>query len=218
MNTLPVSAANAPSALDARGASLLVRPDIFRADTRSLELTSGVSILAAVRQAMRQSGLKIPLRMIEIYAAANEHSPLAKVPREHWHTRLVKHGEFLQVVVAVRGGGGGGKNPLRTILSIVVVVVAAIASVYCPPLLGFTAGTIGASIAGAVAGAVVMMGGMLLVNAIAPMSTPKLGSASNLNAERIWSEDGIQNRFDPYGKVPLVLGKVRFAPRFAASP
>lgn len=62
------------------------------------------------------------------------------------------------------------------------------------------------------------MGGMLLVNALCPASTPKLSSGGDSEtSQKIWSIDGTQNKVDPYGCVPTVLGKIRVAPRYAAA-
>lgn len=104
-------------------------------------------------------------------------------------------------------------------MQLVVIAVSAIATWYVG---GAGAGWFGIEALGmgagwgAVAGAAVMMSGMLLVNAIAGVSQPKLAAADNETAAKVWSIDGAQNRADPYGIVPLVLGFIRFAPRFAA--
>lgn len=120
----------------------------------------------------------------------------------------------------IQGGGGGDKNPLRTILTVVVAVAAIAAITLIPTMSIFTTGMLAGwgGFAGGLAGMAISIGGMLLVNQIAPPSMPKLGNQSAGTPEKVWSIDGIQNRADLYGMVPLVMGRVRFAPRYAAQP
>ncbi len=229
-NLVPAVLEHAPTALQLGGARMLYRPDVLKTDSAELELTSGVSLLYAVRRALRENGCRIPLKRLEIYSAPNLRGPLAKVPRAEWGSRLIKHGEFIQVVAPVHGGGKK-KNPINTILTLVVVAAAAAVSYGIGSTLaasftaGMTEGTLAFSMAagmgygiGALAGGAIMIGGMLLVNTIAPHPTPKLSMPDNLTPEKVWSISGTQNKALLYQMLPLILGKVRYAPVYAANP
>lgn len=101
-----------------------------------------------------------------------------------------------------------GKGALKAILSIVVAIAAVALGAYFAPML---AGTFGLS--AATWGAVITMGvnllGSLLINALIPPVKP--------DDERrpSYSISGWRNRLDPDGAVPVLLGKIRYAPPFA---
>lgn len=199
--------------------SVRMRPSAFRADVKMASVLSGMNILEALRHAVRQSSVPVGIIRTAVVFVNGK-----RIPREDWCSTLLREGDLVSVSVPLMGGGGGGgKNPLRTILSLVVIAVAAIATWYVGgtgAYFGVTALGWGQA-AGAIAGAVVMMGGMLLVNAICPASMPKLSLGMGGDSEasaKIWSIDGAQNKADPYGPVPTVLGKIRWAPRFASQP
>lgn len=194
------------------GASLRLRPSPMRTNVVDSLIPSGTSLLFGLRKACRDAGISYTtLRYAKVFVNG------VPVPYEALHTTLIYEGQFVSVCIPL--GKGGGKNPLASILQLVVIAAAAIATWYVG---GAGAGWFGIEALGmgagwgAVAGAAVMMSGMLLVNAIAGVSQPKIAAAENETAAKVWSIDGAQNRADPYGVVPLVLGKIRFAPRFAA--
>lgn len=199
--------------------ALRMRPSAFRTEVKTASVLSGMNVLEALRHAVRQSG--VPVGIIR---TAIVHVNGRRIPREDWCATWLHEGDLVSVSVPLMGGGGGGgKNPLRTILSLVVIAAAAAATWWVGGLGVFAEGALLAgwgSAAGAVAGGLVMMGGMLLVNAICPASIPKLslGNGSSETAAKIWSIDGAQNKADPYGPVPTVLGRIRWAPRFASQP
>lgn len=223
---LPVPLAYVPELIQGDGATVHFRPDALRLDRAALDLPCGVSLLAAVRIAMRENGYKTMPRGFRIFVADTPFSSPVEVPRKDWGAFLIRHGMRVHVTSPAVHGGGGGKNPLNTILSLVVVAAAMFVGGWVSgPLLGkavLGAGTFAAtafsSAVGGLAALVVMGGGMLLVNAIAPMSAPKLTAANSLGAEKVWSIDGTRNSINLYGAVPIVLGTVRFAPRFFANP
>ena len=194
------------------GASLRLRPSPMRTNVVDSLIPSGANLLFGLRKACRDAGISYTtLRYAKVFVNG------VPVPHEEWHSTLVCEGQFISVCIPL--GKGGGKNPLASILQLVVVAVAAMATWYIG---GTGAGWLGIKALGLgagwgwAAGAAVMMGGMLLVNQIAGVSQPKLAAADNEAAAKVWSIDGAQNRADPYGVVPLVLGFIRFAPRFAA--
>jgi hypothetical protein len=114
--------------------------------------------------------------------------------------------EIISVAVVATGGGGGGKNPLNTVLSIALVAVAIMAPYTSPAIAaGMGAGTMG----GALLSAGIMVGGSFMINAIAPIQQPKLGSlsgSSNAASSPTYSITGIANRANPFGPIPRVMG------------
>lgn len=127
--------------------------------------------------------------------------------------------EKAHVLISVHlHGGGGSKNPFRTLLTIAVVVAAAVVTG------GFGAGFAGGwlatgSVSAALAGAAVMTAGMLLVNAIAPIRTSTTSSiSSNTSDPTAYSLSGSQNSSNPWGTVPVVLGRHKMFPPNGAAP
>lgn len=211
----------ADGGLVGRPVDMRIRPCAFKPELRKAVVISGSNVLEALRHACHMTGTPIG-----IVRTAIVHINGRRVPRAAWCDTYLKESDLVSVAVPLMGGGGGGgKNPLRTILSLVVIGVAAVATMWVGGTGLFGAkgllagmGLEWGATAGAIAGGLVMMGGMLLVNALCPASMPKLSmnTGQQESSQRIWSIDGAQNKADPYGVVPTVLGKIRVAPRFAA--
>ena len=199
-----------------------VRPSMMRNEIRTAHVLSGMNILEGLRLACRETHTPIGIiRMARVFVNGRP------IDRELWTTTYFRVGDYVSVAAPLAGGGGGGgsKNPMRTILSIAVFAVAAAATFMVggvggiSSVLGWGLPTLHlGAMAGAIAGGLVLFGGMLLVNALCPVSTPKLttNNGDSEASQKIWSIDGAQNKTDPYGPVPTVLGKIRFAPRFAS--
>lgn len=128
-----------------------------------------------------------------------------------WHRVRPKAGA--DVLIRLVPQGGGGNNLLRMVLMIAVVIAAAVVAPYLAP--AFTAIGIGANTALALAQAGLVIAGSLLVNALVPASMPKLESPGGSN---IYSITGASNRANPFGAVPVVLGRHRVYPVYAALP
>lgn len=104
---------------------------------------------------------------------------------------------------------------LRSVLMIALIAVvsyftlgagsAALIAAY-----GSTAVTVG--------GAIAMMAGMALINALVPPPTPKLGNAAGDPFQQLNSITGTSNQANPYGVIPCVVGTYRFFPCHAALP
>ncbi len=121
--------------------------------------------------------------------------PLA---RELWAECLPQADQTIVVEVAPMGS-----NAVRTILQIAVLALAAFTG-------GVVAGSFGA-LAGAFATAAISVGGMLAVNAIAPIKQPELAAR-----EQRYSLDGGSNAARPNEVIPVVAGRRRiFPPRCA---
>lgn len=154
------------------------------------------------------------------------------VPRAQWKLRKLQEGELLRFRLLPEGGGGGGsKSPLRSILTIVVAVVAIAAVAWLTPIIAGMPAFAGAApgtflavapgmIAG-VAGLAVSTIGMVLVNAIAPIKAAQAstkGLSASSSESQVYSISSGKNSINQWGRVPVPLGRGRFAPPKAASP
>jgi len=152
------------------------------------------------------------------------------IPREWWPRVRPKAGVHIEFRV-LPAGGGGGKNPLRTILMLAVFAAAffigpALGGVIFQNLpligglpLGLPFG-IASTLSGVLGSAIISIAGRLLVNAIAPIRTPKietLSGATTRDSPTLFIE-GARNVSRPFGPVPVVLGRHRMAPPFGAAP
>ncbi|TXH82815.1 MAG: phage tail protein [Rhizobium sp.] len=99
---------------------------------------------------------------------------------------------------------------LKSILSVVVTIAAvALGQVWAPAL----AGTLGISAqgwAGIISLGATVLGNLLINALIPPVSTDNDKNTS-------YQISGWRNKLDPDGVIPLILGKVRYAPPFAAT-
>ncbi|WP_411034543.1 hypothetical protein [Shinella sp. BYT-45] len=120
------------------------------------------------------------------------------VDRAVW--RHVRPHAGVHVVVRVIPGG----SSMRSVLSLMVSVAAAALAGPVAGLLNVTS-----AFGKAVIGAGLMMAGGLLLNALFPQQGEKKEKPNYVIS-------GWQNEFSPDSQVPLVLGKVRYAPRYAA--
>ena len=148
-----------------------------------------------------------------------------EIPRAQWADTWPKPDDRIEVLRGVLGGGGGGgKNPLGMILSVVVVALASIATWYVGGAGGWAVGGLiptleMGGLAGGIAGSAVLIGGMMAVNALFPTAQPALsGPTFNDRAKDspTYSINGARNTANPYGFVPLVLGRHRHTPPLAA--
>lgn len=143
-----------------------------------------------------------------------------EIPRAQWADTCPKPGDRIEVLRGVLGGGGGGgKNAMGIILGVVISVVAVWAGPFIagPAVLGLTGAA--ASIVGGVITGGIMLGAGLALNALFPTAQPALsGPSFNDRAKDspTYSINGARNTANPYGFVPLVLGRHRHTPPLAA--
>lgn len=146
------------------------------------------------------------------------------IPKENWPTYRPRAGALLEVRAfpIPRGGGGdGGKNPLRIVLTIAVLVAAMWAGPAAASFLGFAESTKAFAIASALATATVSIGGMLLVNAVAPIRPAKLSDLSSVQGQEDSPTlfiEGAQNALRPFSPVPVILGQYRMTPPYGSKP
>lgn len=118
-----------------------------------------------------------------------------KVPQAFWAHRRPSPDETIVLEVAPMAGS----NAVRTLLQIAVIAL----SVFAGAAIG--------GLPGAFAAAAINVGGMLAINAIAPIKQPEMSAR-----EQRYSLDGGSNAANPYGAIPIILGQRRvFPPRCA---
>ncbi len=130
---------------------------------------------------------------------------IAAVERHCWGRVRPKAG--VRVIIRIIPG----KSLLKSLLSIVVSVVAVALGQFWAPAVAGAFGISTATAAGIIGLGVTVLGG-LLINALIPPTKPK-----DRNGNQIYTISGWQNRFDPNGVIPDIMGKVRYAPPFAAT-
>jgi sulfur carrier protein ThiS len=140
------------------------------------------------------------------------------IPRKLWAEYKPKASELVEARVCPipRGGGdGGGKNVLRFVLTIAVVAL----SVWAGGIVGAWIGTAAGWAAGATA--VFATVGMLAVNALCPTkatsSLAELSGTDSADSNTLYIE-GAQNSLNPFGVVPVLLGKYRQTPPQGSKP
>lgn len=182
----------------------------------SVRVVGRVHPLAGERRDRRvPAGLSIAEILDEVGAGAFAggfvvHLDGHPVAPENFRKVRVKAGVTMTFLPRLQGGGA----IWRTILTAVVAVAA---FTVAGPLAGtlFTAGTIAYTIATAAISASIMLAGTLALNALFPTRAPQLNSDS-ASSTALNSIQGAQNQADPFGPVPVVLGRHRQSPRLAA--
>ena len=156
----------------------------------------------------------ITTRLMERVVIAIDGVP---VPRELWTTTTVSKGQVINYRIVA------GKGAVRTIIAIAIVVAA----IYTGQVYGVelaqamvagggpvTAASIATATAVITAG--VQVAGMLLLNAIAPITQPKLNDPGSGTTLSLFN--GSSNQANRFGSIPVVLGRVRMAAMLAAQP
>ena len=123
-------------------------------------------------------------------------------PRSEWDDPM-RPGSVLVLRTRV---AGDDTDPLRTVLQVALLVAA----FYVGGLPGLTAGT------KAVLTAAIVVGGNLVINAIAPPRLPDFGADGGGAPEPVYSLIGGANRARPYEPFLLVLGTHRVFPDLGA--
>jgi hypothetical protein len=138
------------------------------------------------------------------------------IEEKNWSRIRVKAGATLTFTPRLQSG-----NILRSVLSLVVVVAAfALAGPAGSYLAGTALGSaigLSASVAGALVSAGIVLAGTMALNALFP-TRPADTSLTNEVPGSLNSIQGAQNQANPFGPVPVVLGRHRQSPYYAAKP
>jgi hypothetical protein len=174
----------------------LLTPEQGRAD---LELPLGLTLEEMVKRAI--PGLP-PNEQRHVRVTLVTQDGTAAIDAKYWQTIRPKAG--VRVVIRLIPG----KDTLRAVLLVVVAVAATAFAPGVATLLGFGGGKVGV----ALVGAGLNVAGNLLVNALIPAQQPE--NSRNANT---YSISGWSNRARPDAPVPVVFGRHRYAPPFAAT-
>lgn len=167
-----------------------------------LTLAPGLTLAQIVDLALPEG---MPAEAVRVAIVSARGSQI--VPRGCWGTVRPKPG--VRVVIRVTPG----KDGLRAILSVIVAVAAVALGQWWAAGMGFVQGTAGFSVASGLIGMGVSLVGQLLINALIPPTPPEDEKSRNR-----YSISGWRNRLEPDGAVPVVMGRLRTAPPFAARP
>lgn len=164
---------------------------------RSFDMDAGQSIQDVIDAAIPQC--EVPPSRVRVVLSGDAGD--WEIAADLWHCVRPKPG--VQVTVRTIPG----QDQLRSVLT---VVVSAAAVAFAPGLVGALPGTFTASLATAAFTVV----GTLLVNALIPA---QVADRSDEAARNTYTINGWRNEARPNGTVPMVLGRMRYAPPFAAS-
>lgn len=156
-----------------------------------------------------------------------------EIPAGCWDTFRPAAGSFVEFLAAPGKGGGGGKNILRPIMMIAVAIAsiytfgaaaAAFGAMYGVAATAVTGATTFAAmsavgtVAGALAAGAVYAVGSWAVSKICPttVSPQQTISSSAAKNSPTYSINGGRNQANPFGYVPLVLGRFRLSGPLAA--
>ena len=138
------------------------------------------------------------------------------IPKEKWKDYYLCDGDVVSLVFLPLGSeGGGDKNTLATVLGVVVAVVATVASFGAAA--GVTAlggSAILANLAGAATGAAVSIAGGLAIEALFPAEAAADDTQEIKMDAAQYSISGGRNDLNPYGAIPVVLGKIKVTPYY----
>jgi len=131
------------------------------------------------------------------------------IPRPLWSITTVKEADTIEYRALA------GKDVLRIAAFVAIAVFAQPLAVALGPSLGLAVGTIGnLTFAGYALSAAIMVAGSLLINAIAPIRPPSTEDPGSPEQQNLIG--GASNTFNPYGPIPVVLGKMRLTPPVGA--
>jgi hypothetical protein len=170
-------------------------------ELRQIEVPAGLTIAETLDLALIEARHDWPREMI--VASVGD----VRVPREHWARVRPKPG----TVVVFRPVAGDDKT-LRSGLFLAL----AIAALFVVPILGPIIGSVGA----ALVGGAITIGGSLLINALVPIRPPRIasGSGDSRASRGLPMLAGAQNEARPWETIPVVLGRHRLSPFYAARP
>jgi hypothetical protein len=198
---------------------------------------SAGAILNAVPHPLRTERITIPIpegtTLTQLYEWINQEYKISTelnkrvhiivngrvIPEDRWATTILKDTDVVEYRAVP------GKDAVRLVLTIVVAYIAF--QVLGPMAFTAAGGTAAtatavasgpwyayAAAAAAAAGATIVGGA--LINAIAPIRPPSQpGQPAQSNPQLQFS--GASNQFNPYGAIPVILGKIRLTPPLGAT-
>jgi hypothetical protein len=193
---------------------VVARASPFRTATAELFVPAGRTVAELVEMALPDPMLR---DLAQAWIVDDEWGDPHPLPRPQWHRTRPKPG--MRLFVAPVPQGGGGNKILRAVLTIAIVIAATIA--FGPN--GTVAASVGSAlgVSAATASAVLITAttllGSLLINALLPVGTPRLGELSYGSAARTSPTlSGSSNQARPWRPIPRIYGRHRVVPPKAA--
>lgn len=187
-------------------ANLTAIPHPLKTETYTIPVPVGTTVAKLVESINKEYNVEPELKS-RIYVAING----VPVKQEDWETKVIGKDDVITYRTLP------GKGVVRTL----AVLALAVFAPYVAGLAEFAyMGTAAATIGGATAVygltyAAVMVGGMALVDKIAPIRPPAEPTDPGSSERQLMVNSG-QNQANPYGAIPVVLGKVRMTAQLAS--
>ena len=183
----------------------------FNPEVVTGSVNAGKTVAEAIAESATKNGVKgCYQKRVYVEIAGKPIHP------DNYETTVIPADTTIIIQYCVPHGGGGGSNPLRMVLTVVLAAASIWAGGALAPMLGFAeAGLASGLISGAL-----MMAGSMVINAICPpqgLNLKGLGHSSSAESD-VYSITGMQNYSPQYKALPVVLGRVRFAPPYGALP
>lgn len=171
-------------------------------DGKRIEVPVGLTVAEALEISMHESGAGWPTDQIVASIGT------WRIPRDKWHVVRPREGR----VVVFRQVAADGKI-LRSVLGI----AAAIAALFVAPIIGAAIGGFFGTAAGiGLIGGAITIGATLLINALIPMRPAQIETGGS--GKQLIMIGGAQNEARPWETIPVVLGRHRMSPLYAARP
>jgi len=123
------------------------------------------------------------------------------VSKNDWSTTILRAGQLVTYNIIPQGGGG--RSIFRMLLTVALTVFVAVVLPTLLPGVG--------TLKLALASAAVTIAGTLLIDALVPIRPPP-GPENVESGAQLNLFTGTSNRGNPYGAIPVVLGRVRMTP------
>lgn len=197
--------------------NLFLKPNPFTSETITYKFDKSDSLNNIIINTLSQAETLPNLPKAELlYEMANYvEVDNILIPKEKWKNYIVEDNSRINLVFLPLGSGGDGdKSTVATVLGAVVAVIASVASFGVAGAAAGALGTVGANMAGAAVGAAVSIAGGLAINALFPAQA----AADTQNEIKVdkdtYTLTGGRNQINPYGTIPVVLGKIKVTPYY----
>lgn len=192
-----------------KNAVLNTVPHPLRTERYTLAIVPGTTVTELVKDISTKYNIAVELKS-RISILINGRV----IAQENWNDTIIKEADVIEYRAVP------GKDTLRTLAILAVAFYAPQLAAYALQSAAVGAAAAGATISATMGAAIyygtyaaAMLIGSALINAIAPIRPPSLGSQNDPgSAERQLMVNGGSNRANPYGAIPVVLGKVRVTP------
>jgi hypothetical protein len=187
-------------------------PHPLRTERFTLPITPGTTVLELVGNINQKYNIQPELGGKVLVMVAGK-----PIPESEWPLTTIEVGDSVEYRAVATGG-----NSFRMFAMLAMVIIAPEIALSIGNTAGLTAATTYGAFAAAspiMAAAItagVSMVGMMLINAIAPIRPPA-EAADPGSSERQLMVTGSANRANPYGSIPVVLGRVKLTPPLGAN-